>query len=162
VKLRPWLTARMPTFHFTEQQAGTIERYFSALDKVDYPFINTDVDTDAETLKAGAELFEKAKCQSCHPTSNAIPPGKAPEDLAPNLQLAHERLRPDWVLQWIADPQKIFPGTRMPAFFAQGQPNPFPEIFGGDSKKQIKALRDHLFITVGGGKRVTRSGSVTK
>jgi hypothetical protein len=50
----------------------------------------------------------------------------------------------------------------MPAFFAQGQPNPFPEIFGGDSKKQIKALRDHLFITVGGGKRVTRSGSVTK
>jgi cytochrome c2 len=162
VKLRPWLTARMPTFHFNEQQAGTIERYFSALDKVDYPFINTDVDTDAETLKAGAELFEKAKCQSCHPTSNAIPPGKAPEDLAPNLQLAHERLRPDWVLQWIADPQKIFPGTRMPSFFAQGQPNPFPEIFGGDSKKQIKALRDHLFITVGGGKRVTRSGSVTK
>jgi mono/diheme cytochrome c family protein len=30
VKLRPWLVARMPTFHFTEQQAATIERYFSA------------------------------------------------------------------------------------------------------------------------------------
>ena len=162
VKLRPWLTARMPTFHFTEEQAANIERYFSALDKVDYPFINTDIETDAETLKAGADLFEKAKCQSCHPTSNVIPPGKAPEDLAPNLQLAHERLRPDWILQWIADPQKIFPGTRMPAFFATGQPNPFPEVLGGDSKKQIKALRDHLFITVGGGRRVTRSGSVTK
>ena len=89
VKLRPWLTARMPTFHFTEQQAGTIERYFSALDKVDYPFINTDIDTTPERLKVGAELFTKLQCQSCHPTSNAIPPGKAPEDLAPNLQLAH-------------------------------------------------------------------------
>jgi cytochrome c2 len=153
VKLRPWLNARMPTFHLTEQQAGTIERYFSALDKVDYPFINTEIDTDAETLKVGAELFMKLQCQSCHPTGSAIPPGKAPEDLAPNLQLAHERLRPDWVLQWLADPQKIFPGTRMPAFFAAGQPNPFPNILGGDSKKQIKAVRDHLFVTVGGGKR---------
>jgi cytochrome c2 len=113
-------------------------------------------------MKAGAELFEKAKCQSCHPTSNAIPPGKTPDDLAPNLQLAHERLRPDWVLQWIADPQKIFPGTRMPAFFAAGQPNPFPDILGGDSKKQIQALRDHVFLVVGGGRRAAPSGSVAK
>ena len=29
----PWLTARMPTFHLTEQQAATIERYFSAVTK---------------------------------------------------------------------------------------------------------------------------------
>ena len=74
VRLRPFLDARMPTFHFTEKEVDTITTYFSALDKVDYPFINTEVDTDAETLKAGADLFEKAKCQSCHPTSNAIPP----------------------------------------------------------------------------------------
>src|SRR5207245_8476311 len=82
VKLRPWLSARMPTFHFNEQQAATIERYFSALDKVDYPFISTDIDTDSERLAVGAELFTKLQCASCHPTSNAIPPGKAPEDLA--------------------------------------------------------------------------------
>ncbi len=161
VKLRPWLSARMPTFHFTEEQAATIERYFSALDKVPYPFINTQIETDADRLKVGAELFQKLSCQSCHPTSNAIPPGKTPDDLAPNLQLAHERLRPDWVLEWIADPQKIFPGTRMPAFFAPGQPNPFPNILGGDSKKQIQAIRDHLFITIGGGKRATSSSGAT-
>jgi cytochrome c2 len=162
VKLRPWLTARMPTFHFTEKQAGTIERYFSALDKVDYPFINTEIETDADTLKVGQELFTKLQCQSCHPTGNTMPPGKAPEDLAPNLQLASQRLRPDWILQWLADPQKIFPGTRMPSFFAAGQPNPFPEILGGDSQKQIKAIRDHLVLTVGGGKRAPSSGTVAK
>ena len=163
VKLRPWLSARMPAFHFTEQQAATLEKYFSAIDKVDYPFINTDIETDAETLKVGAELFEKMRCQSCHPTSNAIPPGKTPDELAPNLQLAHDRLRPDWVLQWILDPQKIFPGTRMPAFFTQDAKgnivSQFPEYLGGDAKKQIKAVRDHLFITIGGGKR---SSSITK
>ena len=158
VRLRPWLTARMPTFHFTERQAGTIERYFSALDKVDYPFISTDIDTDAEKLKVGADLFTKMQCTSCHPTSNVLPPGKAPEDLAPNLMLASQRLRPEWVLQWLADPQKIMPGTRMPTFFPatadhpEGQ-SPFPNILGGDVKAQIQAVRDHLFITVGGGRR---------
>jgi cbb3-type cytochrome oxidase cytochrome c subunit len=162
IKLRPWLTARMPTFHFTDQQAGTLERYFTALDKVDYPYVNTEVETDADTLKTGAELFMKAQCQSCHPVGNTMPPGKGPEDLAPNLQLASQRLRPDWILQWLADPQKIFPGTRMPAFFLEGQPNQFPDILGADKQKQMKAIRDHLFITVGGGKRTTRSGSITK
>jgi mono/diheme cytochrome c family protein len=162
VKLRPWLTARMPTFHFTEQQAANIERYFSELDKVDYPFINTEIETDPETLKIGADLFMKLQCQSCHPVGNTIPPGKTADDLAPNLQLASQRLRPEWVLQWLADPQKIFPGTRMPAFFAAGQPNAFPNILGGDGKKQAKAIRDHLFITVGGGRRATRSGTVTR
>jgi len=162
VKLRPWMNTRMPTFHFTEREAATIEKYFSELDKVPYPFIDTEIETDAETLKVGAELFTKLQCQSCHPTSNAIPPGKTAEDLAPNLQLSADRLRPDWVLDWIADPQKIFPGTRMPAFFAAGQPNPFKEILGGDSKKQIKALRDHLFLTVGNGKRATRGTGATR
>jgi len=50
----------------------------------------------------------------------------------------------------------------MPAFFAEGQPNPFPNILGGDSKAQIQAIRDHLFITIGGGKRAARSGAVAK
>jgi hypothetical protein len=167
VKLRPWLVARMPTFHFTEQQAATIERYFSALDKVDYPFISTEIDTDNERLAVGADQLIKQKCKSCQPTSNSIPPGKSPEDLAPNLQLAHERLRPDWVLQWVRDPQKIFPGTRMPLFFPpndKGVPvSPFPNILGGDVTAQIQAVRDHLFISVGGGKRApSRSGTTTR
>jgi mono/diheme cytochrome c family protein len=152
VRLRPWLTARMPTFHFTEQQAATIERYFSAVDKVDYPFISTDIDTDNEKLRVGADLFTKLQCSSCHPTSNVVPAGKAPEDLAPNLLLASQRLRPEWVLRWLSDPQKIVPGTRMPTFFPEGQ-SPFPQILGGNSPAQIQAVRDHLFINVAGGRR---------
>ncbi|HEY2379802.1 MAG TPA: c-type cytochrome [Terriglobia bacterium] len=166
VKLRPWLEARMPTFHFTDEQAATIEKYFSALDKVEYPYVNTEIETTPDRLKIGAELFQKLSCQSCHPTSNVIPPGKTAADLAPNLQLAHQRLRPDWVLQWVADPQKIFPGTRMPAFFTpndKGIPvSPFPDILGGDVKAQIQAIRDHLFVTVGGAKANFSSGSVAK
>jgi mono/diheme cytochrome c family protein len=158
VRLRPWLTARMPTFHFTEQQAATIERYFSAVDKVDYPFISTDVATDDDKLRVGADLFMKLQCSSCHPTSNVLPAGKAPEDLAPNLLLASQRLRPEWILRWLTDPQKIVSGTRMPTFFPEGQ-SPFPQILGGNSQAQIQAVRDHLFITVSGGRR--RSNLIT-
>jgi mono/diheme cytochrome c family protein len=155
------MSTRMPTFHFTDQQAAAIERYFAEMDRVDYPYINTAIETDAETLRVGAELFTKLQCQSCHPTGAAIPAGKTAEDLAPDLRLASQRLRPDWVLQWLADPQKIFPGTRMPAFFASGQPNPFPNILGGDSQRQIKAIRDHMYINIGGA-RAVRSSSTTK
>src|SRR6185503_5168279 len=31
-KIRPWLTVRMPTFEFTEDQINTVTRYFAALD----------------------------------------------------------------------------------------------------------------------------------
>jgi hypothetical protein len=59
-------------------------------------------------------------------------------------------------------PAEDLPGTRMPAFFAPGQPNPFPDILGGDSQKQIKAIRDHLVLTVGNGKRAASSGTTAK
>ncbi len=60
-KLRPWLNVRMPTFHFSETEAGTIGAYFAAIDKVPTPFIPTDVAATAESLKAGAELFDKVQ-----------------------------------------------------------------------------------------------------
>ncbi len=154
LKLRPWLNARMPTFHFDERETSILGRYFSALDKVDYPFINTDITTDAAKLASGNTLFTQLQCASCHPTSNALPPNKDPADLAPNLQLSAQRLRPEWVLKWLEDPQKIFPGTRMPTFFPNGQ-SPLPNILGGDMHAQIEAIRDHLFITVGGARRVS-------
>ncbi len=152
-KLRPWLDVRMPTFHFSETEAATIGAYFAAVDKVPYPWTSTDIATTPEKLKVGSELFTLSKCESCHPTSSVMPPNKEPADLAPNLMLASQRLRPEWVLQWLKDPQKIFPGTRMPTFFPDYPKSPYQNILNGDAPAQIEAIRDHLFITVAGGKR---------
>jgi cytochrome c2 len=157
IKLRPWLTYRMPTFHFTETQAATIGRYFAALDNhAPYPWVPqfTMADTTPERLAVGAELFTKFQCSSCHPTSSVLPPNKEPSDLAPNLMLASQRLRPEWVLQWLKDPAKIFPGTKMPSFFGDNK-SPFPQYLNGDVSAQIQAIRDHLFLTVAGGRRAT-------
>jgi cytochrome c2 len=153
MKLRMFLSTRMPTFHFNQNEISTLTAYFSAVDKVPFPFISTAVDTTPEKLRAGAQLFETLKCMSCHPTSAAIPPGKDPADLAPNLQLAQGRLRPDWILEWLKDPQKIFPGTRMPGFFPDYPDSAYKEPYNGKAKPQIEAIRDHLFVTVGGGQK---------
>jgi hypothetical protein len=59
VKLRPWLTARMPTFHFTEQQAGAIERYFLGTGQSRLPVHQYGDRDRRRNLKVGAELFTK-------------------------------------------------------------------------------------------------------
>jgi len=159
MKLRTFLNTRMPTFNFTQNEISTLTSYFSAVDKVPFPFISTAVDTTPEKLRAGAQLFETLQCIKCHPTSSVIPPGTDPADLAPNLQLAQGRLRPEWVLEWVKDPQKIFPGTRMPAFFSNYPKSDYKDPFDGDAKAQIQAIRDHVFVTIGGGARTTAAGN---
>jgi cbb3-type cytochrome oxidase cytochrome c subunit len=148
---RPWLDTRMPTFHFTEHEITVIRDYFSALDKVDSAWIDPVVESTPERLKAGENLFNELQCMKCHPTG---PTTGADAGVAPNLQLAHTRLRPEWIRPWLLDPGKIAPDTRMPSFFAvdsaTGKRKTQSKELGGDVEAQILALRDHLF-TLGGG-----------
>lgn len=154
--LRPWLEARMPTFGFTPERAGTLTAYFSAVDEVDYPFIDTRITTTDELVDVGEELFGLLDCGRCHPTTEVVilAEGQALSDLAPNLTRAWERLRPAWVLDWVLDPQSIMPGTGMPEFFRNGE-SQYPEYLNNDTPTQIRALRDHIFLTLGNGERAT-------
>ena len=71
--------------------------------------------------------------------------------MAPDLAAVPRRLRADWLTKWLADPQSILPGTRMPANFpANAEENAFPDVLGGDQQKQIEAVRAYL-LTLGGG-----------
>lgn len=71
--------------------------------------------------------------------------------MAPDLADVPRRLRAEWLSQWLADPQRIMPGTRMPANFpADPRENAYPEILGGDQKRQIEAVRAYL-LTLGRG-----------
>ncbi len=141
--IRPWLKIRMPTFHFTNAEDDTIVNYFTGLSDVNVPymFINTNLIPPAE-LQAGAKLMSKDyfNCFSCHQQGDKKPEG--PESgWAPDLALAHERLNPDWILQWIANPPAIQPGTKMPSFYPGGP----DDILGGKQDEQIRALRDYIF-----------------
>ncbi|MBI3766398.1 MAG: c-type cytochrome [Ignavibacteriales bacterium] len=143
--IRPWLKIRMPTFSLNDSEITTISKYFLALHKKDLELRDYRAfQPDQKYVSVGKKLFEDLQCLSCHYTGK-IPEGKSFADLAPNLAMAKGRLKPDWILDWVADPQSIQPGTKMPQFYPDlKEPSPFSQDFGGDAKEQIKALRDYV------------------
>jgi hypothetical protein len=77
--------------------------------------------------------------------------------MAPDLALVPERLRAQWLDDWLADPGRIQPGTRMPTNFPKDpSENAFPEILGGDQARQVDAVRAYL-LTLGTGGRAPLS-----
>lgn len=140
--IRPWLHYRMPTFNFSDQELNTVIKYFNGLAKVPEDFSGAAPHPTQEELAAGRELFSAFQCIKCH-KSNPDPKLSA-SFLAPDLVIAKERLRPDWVSDWLKDPQALQPGTMMPAFFPDGI-TPVTKILDGDAGKQIKAIRDYLW-----------------
>jgi cytochrome c2 len=122
VKMRPWLSARMPTFGFTDEQANAVIAYFASREQRQ-PFLSPFPGAEARDLAVGGVVFNLFQCAKCHPAGAeaAKATGVSP-DLAPSLLLAHDRLRHDWVPSWVKDPQKWVPGTRMPSNFPESSP----------------------------------------
>jgi cytochrome c1 len=150
VPIRPWLHVRMPTFGFSDSEANRVLAFFNSLDRVEIPYVFFDPHavppeyiTAAETLMAP----DYYNCWSCHQQGDRKPEGP-PEGWAPDLAMAHERLKPEWLIEWIRDPQVVMPGTKMPSFYPDGP----PDILGGDDEVQITALRDYI-LTLGNGQR---------
>jgi mono/diheme cytochrome c family protein len=119
--VRPWLALRMPTFGFTDAEARRLAEGFSAAGGADGPWTHVvPARLPPERLRRGLRRFAHYKCGQCHPTSveQGLPPKVDPEDLSINLMLAKERLRPEWIRQFLARPKQIAgPETRMPTVF---------------------------------------------
>jgi mono/diheme cytochrome c family protein len=142
--IRPWIPTRMPTFHFSDEEIDKLTKYFlglgnQELDMRDYKSFQPE----PTLLPTGKSLFTDLQCMKCHPTGavGASPGGG--QDLAPNLTRARDRLKPEWIVDWLADPNKIQEGTRMPTFWPDGQ-SPMPDVLGGDARKQMTSIRDYV------------------
>jgi len=146
--IRPWLKVRMPTYAFATDELNDFVKYFAALDNEESLLLEKFQGAiSAEELEAGAKLFSKdyLDCAKCH-IVGAQMPGGSPENWAPDFALARSRLKPQWINEWLKNPQDLLPGTKMPTYF---EPDNFdttgPEdILGGDEHKQIRALRNYL------------------
>ena len=145
-KLRPWLDVRMPTFPLTDDKATTLVRFFAASANVPYPYVSVRLTPPPKELaEAKAMVDDQLKCFKCH-TAGSPTAEQDPAALAPNLELAKHRLRPDWVEAWLKNPQALQDGTRMPNFFTADNFDTvmYPNYFGGSQLKQIRALRDFV------------------
>ncbi len=164
--LRPLPKVRMPTFGFDDKTATELVAMFSALDGSEYPFrYYADVKPEDEVEhKVGRALFEFTGCQKCHVVGEITGGDLGADVVAPNLVMAKDRLRAEWLTHWIADPNALQKGTAMPGFWLSGNPlelalqDPNAQaILGGVSReelepylqsreRQIEAVRDYLFI----------------
>jgi mono/diheme cytochrome c family protein len=120
-EVRPWLEMRMPDFGFTEAQTRTVVAGFAATVGVSNPYTYVAKEKVVEeNFQRGIRRFRHYKCVQCHPTSidQGLPPDVDPEDLSINLMLTKERLRTEWIRDFMARPKEIAGmDTRMPTVF---------------------------------------------
>jgi mono/diheme cytochrome c family protein len=157
IKLRPHLQVRMPTFGFADADATSIVAMFSAFDGADYPYHDyTGYSLEGDRKAQAQSAFKAAQCTQCH-TLGETPSAEMAQKGAPNLLLAKNRLRGDWIARWIRDPQTLYPGVNMPSFFSSGNPlvgadqNPasanlpgIKELSKAEAPEVIYLLRDLL------------------
>jgi len=145
--IRPWLKVRMPTFNMSNEEKNTIVKYFSALDEEDFPFAASGEKASSANLAAGKKLFspDYLNCGTCHIQGSKFPAG-TPDRWAPDFALAKDRLKPEWIVDWLINPISLLPGTKMPSFYDpenMDESGP-PDVLGGKGLPQIVALRDYV------------------
>jgi cytochrome c551/c552 len=151
--IRPPAVLRMPKFNFDSSKAAALVDYFAAVDGADYPYVydpRFDESSLAESERAHPGHLDGALkivtnnnyCVKCHLVGDYVPAGSV-KALAPQLQQVHERLRPDYVHGWIANPKRFLPYTGMPVNIPYGNPVS-QDLYRGSSEQQVDALTDLL------------------
>lgn len=144
--LRPWLTARMPTFDLKPGQAKSIIEYLAWRNQQPYPFETVKMADIAKAERREAIwLFDKLQCLKCHQVSTMK--SLSPAERAPDLALSWKRLKPGWQRRWLLTPHLVQPGTKMPTLFPleddeipDSFTTPYPELLGGKVDGQIDVL----------------------
>jgi len=151
--IRPSAVLRMPKFNFHSSEAAALVNYFAAVDDAEYPYVY-DPRLDESSLAAVEQVHpghldgamkiitNNNYCVKCHLVGSYAPPGN-PKALAPQLERVHERLRPDYVHNWIANPKRYLPYTGMPVNIPFDKPVS-QDLYAGTSDQQVNALTDLL------------------
>ena len=145
--IRYGLKVRMPTFGLSDSEATTLVEYFSSLTDEPFPYktIALESATRAE-LRVGKQIFDALECISCHPEQGEVIPAGSNKTGRPDLALAKSRLKADWIIEWLKEPQSFQPGTAMPQAWPKigGEYQPVEGFAGDDAEKQIRLVRDYL------------------
>ncbi len=136
--VRPYFDTRMPQFGATN--VSHLTDLFVALDRraqVLKPVSDApDVQRDVGRKLTGTDGLS---CVACHRFNRQ--PGQALQVI--DLTMTSERLNEDWFRQFLRDPNKFHPGTRMPAFWPDGK-SLLPALLDGDTDRQHAALWTYL------------------
>ena len=136
---RPYLRTRMPKFGLAN--ADRIAEAFTITDGIQAAQTSTLDEPELRTKATGRHLVgDKALgCVKCHNFGRFRATGVQ----AMNLQTMTRRLREDWFLRYLPDPQQYRPGTRMPTGFPDGRAT-IQDVYDGDANKQVAAIWTYL------------------
>lgn len=136
------MKTRMPNFGL--ENLSAFVRHIGSADgransDPDPPFLEADarIGRDFVGTKIGAGLA----CVTCHRIAGQNALAIQGIDLA----TTYDRIQFGWFEQFMLHPARFKPGTRMPQFWFGGQ-SPFPNILGGNAKKQIQAIWSYLSL----------------
>ncbi|MEX0936710.1 MAG: PDZ domain-containing protein [Pirellulales bacterium] len=157
--IRPSAVLRMPKFNMSSDEAGALVDYFAAMDDAQYPYefnerqrasylAAQEADHPDRLADALNIVVNRNYCVQCHLVGD-FSPGGSTTALAPNLDLVHRRLRPDFVRRWVANPKRMLPYTGMPVNIPYADAGPHyggisQDIYSGTSIEQLDALVDLL------------------
>ena len=137
---RPYMVTRMPVY---ESELGTrLAEMFAALD---IPVDEKATLRQSAENQVGRNMWGRALigseglgCISCHQLGGRPSLGIQAMD----LELAPDRLRPEWFRDYLLNPAGFRPQTRMPAFWPDGKPSLAGH--GGSALRQIDSLWAYL------------------
>ena len=111
-------TATMPNFQLNDADASDISAFLIA-DSTPQPGDTmasaAAANGPAPDPTAGAELYGESFCASCHAAQNEAG-NLVGGDLGPELTNVGTKVKPDWLMAWLRDPQKYDPNTQMPQY----------------------------------------------
>jgi hypothetical protein len=138
-RARPWMPVRMP--QFGPANVGKLHEVLARLEGAAPDDVPHSVKMDAARMTAGRLLVGKSAlaCVSCHDLAGVPSTGAR----GPDLASMSKRVRYEWYRRWLEQPQRIAPGTRMPAVFAEGR-SPLGKILGGNADAQAEAMWGYL------------------
>ena len=166
-KLRHTTVLRMPRFTMSDNEAQALANYFAAVDESPFPYqliaerepayldgIEATFRTKFpgkknDYLHESWQVLNGDLCIKCHSVGgrNVVISDPAKDIRGPNLDLAAERLKPDWLQLWLFNPKWVTPYTSMPSPLPPQQPGAkerYPDLFGGRGLEQTVSLRDAL------------------
>ncbi len=176
--IRPAVELQMPKFNMSPADATKLVRYFAARDGILSPFeleqrqrpeyVRAENREYLKALEEAGRLagvpqdelhtarFDDAMqivvngnyCIKCHAVAD-FDPSKRAREKAPNLAIAGDRLRPEYLRKWIARPTSILPYTAMPVNIEYDPNLPHlggvsQDLYTGTSVEQVDSLVDLL------------------
>jgi len=138
--IRDYLSIRMPSFNFSNEELNKIIAYFQMEAHQDAFIDNSEkIIWESGEKEAAQKIFTELACASCHTTGF-----NKEKSQAPDLHQVKLRLRSKWIEHWLTNPQAILPYTPMPNFWDGGKASAVPGVLGDDPKAQIRAVTKYL------------------